>query len=354
MSDSAPAVYSILHHPSMFSERSGMYPLVQAVEGKPLFHEVGWERLQARSWTLGHWLKRAGIRYSGSAWNALIPVWDEWRLSRRIGREEPRVVHFLWGEFARPSLPALFRPKQGGVVGTFHCSARRLPRVLGRVRSLDCFDHVTLMSRTQEPFFRELGVPPERLHVFLHGVDTAFFHPGSQPFEPVEGPLRGLLIGKTERDHAFMAQVLKRLPPGTLELAVSTVEEQRVHYRDAPGHRFLARMTDEELLDRYRHSDLLVMPMLDCTANNVGLEAMACGLPVMTNAVGGIPEYTPRDCAIVTEDKGVDEWVDRLKALAADRTQLWAWREQVRRWVEPFDWKLMARPYIDLFRGMAG
>lgn len=343
-----PSIHLIQHHPQFFAKRTGFPALREVLQATPVWYDPAWERLQARSWTLGHWLRRAGIAWYGTTWNSAIPLWDDWRFLKAIPRHERAVAHFLWGEFALPKWPALYRRRGITLVGTFHSSARRQAEVLGRVPSFDGFDRISLVSRTQVPYFVERGYPEDRLEVILLGVECAHFRPGA--YEPrADGPLRALLVGFTERDHAFMADVLRKLPPGVLHLDVRTAADQALAYRDAPHHRLLPFLPDEELLRRYQEADLVVMPMLDCTANDALLEIMACGTPVLTNRVGGIPEYVSPDCNWVTEGKQVDEWVDLLQHLSRHRELLWHRRPAVRAWAETFDWTRIAPRYLDFY-----
>jgi glycosyltransferase involved in cell wall biosynthesis len=202
------------------------------------------------------------------------------------------------------------------------------------------------MSKTQIPCLLERGVPESALSVILHGVDTGYFRPGSVDAVPRrDGPLRALLVGATERDHAFAAAVLSRMPPDLVKLTVLTMGAHRRAYEGVASVELLPKQDDEAFLRMYQRSDLLFMPMLDCTANNVFLEAMACGTPVMTNRVGGVPEYISPACNIIMDDKNVDEWVEVLSSLARDRDRLAAMRQPVRQWAGRFDWKRMADDY---------
>lgn len=347
-----PPVYAFLHHPGDFSSRSGMYPLAEALAARSVFYAPAWQRVQARSWRLGQALRRWGIAYYGSTWNSLVPVLGELRLSRALPSGSGAVAHFLWAEFASPRHPVWFRRRGGAVVGTFHASARRQPDVLRPRFRYDVFDGITLMSKSQAPYLLERGVAASRMRVILHGVDVEHFTPPPAP-PAGDGPLRAMLIGSTERDHAFLAGVLRRMPAGAIEVSVCTPREQQVHYAGVPNCRVLPYQSNEDLLALYRSSELLVMPMLDCTANNAILEAMACGTPVMANRVGGIPEYVDGSCSVVMDDKRVDEWVDALRDLARDRARLLAWRPAVRRWAERFAWPDVARQYREFYEKLA-
>lgn len=347
-----PSVCAILHKPDEFARRSGMYPLAEAMGAHCVFYDFTWKRWQQTSWRLGHALRRAGIAYYGSTWNAIPPVWGEHRLARAFRAQPSPIVHFLWGEFASPRCAKPFRRSGGLIVGTFHASARRQPEVIRPRFRLDVFDLITLMSKTQEAYFLERGVAADRLVTILHGVDTGYYVPPERSRGP-NTELRLLLVGSTERDHAFAAAVMNRLPAGCARLRVCTAREQQVHYCDMRNVDILPFLDEAAFLREYQDADLLFMPMLDCTANNAVLESMACGTPVMINSVGGVPEYVDPSCNQVLDRKSVDTWIQCVQHLAQHREIIENWRPRVRAWAERFAWSRVAQQYQRHFRRLA-
>lgn len=343
-------ITAFLHNPPGFTSYSGMYPLVEALGAAPVFYAETWRRIQNRYWRPGHALKWWGDSHYGSGWNALLPVVGELRLALKAPRHTD-VAHFIWSEFASPRHGSWFRNKAKRLVGTFHASARKLPEVIREnYRALDFLDGITLMSETQKPFFVERGYPEDRMRVFLHGVNIRYFAPADRSPAQPDSPLKGLLVGSTERDHAFMAEVLRALPPGVLELTVLTNRHQReLYYRDVPNAIFPGHLSDQALLACYQQADLLVMPMLDCTANNAVLESMACGTPVMVNRIGGISEYVDGSCNLITDGKVRDEWVARLIEMHHEKELLASRRDAVRAWAETFDWNIKARAHLTFY-----
>ncbi len=117
----------------------------------------------------------------------------------------------------------------------------------------------------------------------------------------------------------------------------------------------LPRFSDAELLDEYRQADLLCMPMLDSAANDVFLESMACGTPVMTNRVGGVPEYVADACnTVMPADASIDDWVDRLFDFERERNKLESMRGATRTWAEQYDWRIVAEAYRAMYRELLG
>lgn len=342
-------VWAILHQPESFSRRSGLVPLVEALNAKQYQYTPAWEQLQKKSWTAGYLLRKTGNLYYGSGWNALVPFWDEWRMRMACPRHSPFIAHFLWAEFAGPKNGAWIRRRGGRVVGTFHCSARRQTSVLGRRRRFGEYDWIVLMSETQRPFFVQKGFPSERISVILHGVDSDFYRPSLRLQPASRGSLRALMVGSTERDHEFLARVLKLLPPECLTLDVFCHPSFHLHYKNIPCAKIHKHCEDKTLRSFYQGADLLLMPMLDCTANNAILESMACGTPVMINRTGGVCEYVDEKSNIVMKNKVEREWADCLVTMWRNRQCLELHRHNVREWAEQFTWSNVAEKYKRLY-----
>lgn len=345
--------FGIVMHPEGFSEHSGLWPAVKATGMRPVVFGERWRRWRAKSWTAGEWLRTFGNRWYGSNWNSLTPCWDEWNIRSALPKGEPHVVHWLWGEFASPKRAEAYRRRGGRVVVSVHCSARRWEKVWLRPDGYAGADMVVLTSESQRPFV-ERDVPRERVRRILHGVVSDYFTPGTRQ-EHGKKRLRMFLFGNTERDHAFATVVAKRLPDDRFEWRVRTVSPEKSLYNGIPCVTMLPRLSDDEVREEYRQADLLCMPMLDSAANNVFLESMACGTPVMTNRTGGVPEYVAKDCnVLVSDERRVDEWVEKLLWLERNRDWLGALRPRTRAWAERFDWKNIAEEYRAAYAEVLG
>ena len=353
MSDSPnlePAVVHVTRVPVTISLTSGMMPLTVALGVDQLRYSLRWHDLQKRSWRLGNALRQWGNRYYGTEWNGLVPVLDERLLLHRLGRaREPRIAHFIWGEFGTLKHIEPYHRRNVRVVVSVHCSARRWDAVWRRPDGYARADHVVLTSESQRPCV-ERAVPRAQVTTILHGVVTGYFTP--PPVRAARsGRFRLLLLGNTERDHEFAAQVAARLPADRFEWRVRTDSHERKHYAGVACTTLLPRLSDAEILEEYRQADLMVSPMLDSAANNVILESMACGTPVMVNRVGGAAEYVDPACNfLLSNDRRADEWVDQLLGLEQRRDDVERLRPAVRAWAERFDWRIIAEEYRAMYR----
>ncbi len=347
MTDSDVSIYAIVTKPAGFSRRSGLFPLTESLGARPCLYRKWWPRVLRVSWRAGHILRVWGQRWYHSEWNALVPILHDVWLRQVIpgGRS---IAHFLFAEFAAPRNAAPLRRRGAIVVGTFHASVRRQEQVHGSY-PLENFDWITVVSKSQLSFFTSRGYPEERLRVTYHGVDTDYFRPLPERVPSSDKRLHLLLVGSTERDHPFMASVCRKLPAKDFEVTILTSKGQHGQYAGIDSVRMPGHLADEGLLRAYQKADILVMPMLDCTANNAILEAMACGTPVMANRVGGIPEYVSEECNFLIEDKNVDDWVARLDAIRCDPGSLESLRPRVRSWAERFAWPVVAESFREVY-----
>jgi glycosyltransferase involved in cell wall biosynthesis len=118
--------------------------------------------------------------------------------------------------------------------------------------------------------------------------------------------------------------------------------QSRVHWHSG--------LSDEQLRELYRRADLLVLPLVDCTANNALLEAMACGVPILTTDLPGVRDYAQPACAQVAPPHDAAAMTDAAQALLADPDRRAAMGAAARRDAETrFAWPVVARQWIELY-----
>jgi glycosyltransferase involved in cell wall biosynthesis len=200
------------------------------------------------------------------------------------------------------------------------------------------FDAIILMSRTQEPFFLKAGVKPERIHVVRHGVDTAYFRPAAP------GPVFTVLAaGGYRRNFPLLREVCLRLKDEpAIHFDVVAPKAFGGLFADLPNARFRSGLNDAALLAAYQGCSCLIQTVENATANNVILEAMACGQPVVAETIGGIPEYVDGTCAILTAPGDAEALAAALRELHGSPARRDALAAGARKRAEMLDWENVA------------
>ena len=237
-------------------------------------------------------LRRAGL--------AVVQSYD-----RTLGQQIYRAgegVHREWLQRKRRSLPALAR-------GWSHLNLfdRTL---LALERRVFCETPMIVANaqRGQHEITRHYGVPPARLRTVYNGVDTDRFNTGVRHrFRERQRAAWGvssddlvlLCVGS-----GFHRKGLGRAIGAVAELdrrGIGHVRLVVVGKGRAAPYRHLARQAAVADLVRfeghrtdvercYAGADLFVLPTLYDPFANACLEAMACGLPVLTTAANGVAE----------------------------------------------------------------
>jgi glycosyltransferase involved in cell wall biosynthesis len=169
----------------------------------------------------------------------------------------------------------------------------------------------------------DYGVPRERLRVIPPGVDVAAWAPPAT--RPARGDRVRLLFvgGDFERKGGdLLLDVWRHHLADLCELHLVTKGD----ISSQPGVNVYRTLSpnDRELRALYHYCDALVLPTRGDCFSLASIEAMAAGLPVITTAVGGIPEIIEDQASgyLIAPNDGMAlrEVVERLAA-DADRRQ---------------------------------
>ncbi|MBB0243514.1 glycosyltransferase [Streptomyces alkaliphilus] len=163
-------------------------------------------------------------------------------------------------------------------------------------------EQVIVLDPHQQAFFCDL-LPPERVHLVPHGIDTAAFSPADSPSR-LGRPLV-LTVGWWLRDfHTLDAvhDLLYRRHGQGIELTVVTRQTASRPWH--PAARILEGISEQELIALYRRAAFLLLPLTGASANNALLEAFACGTPAVVTDIGGIRHYVGERPAAVLVPPG--------------------------------------------------
>lgn len=269
----------------------------------------------------------------------------------RASVRKSSVIHYLYPEnqFWLPSLirPGL-RPK---IVATFHQPESVLKKILQNPARLKCLDAAIVVSTCQLSFFTEI-LGPERVHFIPHGVDTEYFTP---PVDPPVGPRKRLLfVGSWLRDLATLRMVADGLLAHDREIEIVIVTDPANHgiFKESPSVVTTSRVSDDELLELYRSSQLTILPLIDCTANNGLLESLACGTPAVVTDLGGVRDYSSASCAVFVPPNDSAAFVESIVTLLANVPLLDSMRQNARVHAMAYAWPNVGLQTRKIYEGL--
>jgi len=262
------------------------------------------------------------------------------------------LIHLLDAEHALRFLPAGLK-----WASAFH----RRPRVVAMyhqppaiLKTLVCpavvrrADTVLLVSPTQAPFFASF-FPEERIRLIPLGVDTDYFRPLPRP--RVDGPFRCLAIGVWLRDYEALiasARILRDRNAGRFEFHIVSTSRLDIPagMENITIHR---QISDAAMLGLYQTVHAFYMPLKDATSNNALLEAIACGLPVISSDLPAVRYYLGEQAAILVAGNSPQEFADALILLDRDRGRCEIMGAAARRRALEFSWPAVAVQYEKLY-----
>jgi len=224
-------------------------------------------------------------------------------------------------------------------------------------------DRLVIVAESARSYWEQY-IDPRRIVMMLHGVDTDFFSPSTndEKLSTHGGALHAVFSGQWLRDFETLAAVVARVDeldlPVRFELVVPRFARNTAAcYQLAMSKRvrWHAHLSDEELRAVYQQADILLLPLIDSTANNGLLEGMACGIPVIVTDVGGVRDYAKNNFAHLVAPGDAAEIVQLLKHYVENKAHLAIRGAAARAHVEQnLSWKQVAEGFVGILTGLDG
>lgn len=171
------------------------------------------------------------------------------------------------------------------------------------------------------------------IHFIGNGIDPQVFSPGTSPLRNrLSIPNDAFVIAVAGRLEAvkgirFLAEAVAAINDPQLHLVIAGDGKEKEEIENIlrekirSGHaHLLGEIPYRDILDIYRGADVLALPSFMEGMSIAGLEAMACGLPLIASNVGGMP-YLVKDgeTGILTEPGSVESLEQAILQLLNDR-----------------------------------
>jgi len=202
-------------------------------------------------------------------------------------------------------------------------------------------DHIFVASSFTKKSLLQIGVKPEKISIIPYGAPVDYFQPQPKP----DKLFRALFVGRVEpcKGIYYLLQAWQELQLPDTELLLVGINEFPEgwldHYKDI--FRYVPSVPHTSLNQYYSAANVLVFPSLFDGFGLVLLEAMACGIPVITTPnTGSSDMITDSVDGFIVPIRDVEALKEKLEWCYCHPQELVEMGRAARRKAEHFTWQI--------------
>ncbi len=204
-------------------------------------------------------------------------------------------------------------------------------------------------------------MPELNIKVIPNGVDVERFSPS--PDKKLSRPLQILTVSRliSRKRIDVLIEAVAKMQQGGLDVCLNiagegnllgNLQKLSVDLSVASKVRFLSRVPNEQMPDIYRRNDIFVMSSAHEGMSNAMLEAMACGLPIVSSSCEGTEELIA-DNGVIVPQADPELFAQAIKKLADSPEVYLAMSRKASEQAKKFSWHNTAGQYYNLYGSIA-
>lgn len=213
-------------------------------------------------------------------------------------------------------------------------------------REIELADHVFVASSMTKKSLLDVGIKEEKISTIPYGAPIDYFHP--QPKSELKRDWKALFVGRVglRKGVHYLLKAWQELQLPKAELLLLGVNEFPNSYlqQDWGKVRHLNSVPHHTLEDYYNSADVFVFPSLVEGFGLVLLEAMACGIPIITTPNTAAPDIiTDGVEGFIIPIRDTQALKEKLAWCYAHPQQLKQMGKAARKKAEEFTWDVYRR-----------
>jgi glycosyltransferase involved in cell wall biosynthesis len=283
----------------------------------------------------------------------------EFKLLIKSIKNKYDIIHYAYGEPYYGFGNILKKITKTPIVVTIHQPVTWWKAHEGLLKNYTSANTVITLSEYDRDYINA-NIPAKAICI-PHGIDTGFYKPLQLYKNKQNENFKVIFAGRYLRDMVTLAAVIKKLSTSSITFHFDIVYFDKTHVLEPylieimamPNIKWHVNISEYELLSLYQNADCCLIPLEDSTANNALLEAMACGLPIVSTNLPSIKTYLDDSMSILGRKNNADDLCDALIFLYHDKGKKSIMGINARnKALNNFDWVIIANKTAEVFKSL--